>query len=130
MKSTLWRSVLISLAFMVAHAILNPFGLGWLVILAFLVFMTVSIIRLLKNRQAILSAENREEDRDGENPEGGNLIQLLRARLDHLVKTGQLDDDPDTPVAPKAKPQDADCALTHQERVEFDRMIQRMGDAE
>lgn len=130
MKSILWRSVLISIAFMVAHAILNPFGLGWLVILVFLVFMTISITRLLKNQHATRPADSREEDRDGENPESGNLLQLLRARLDHLVQTGNLDDDPDATKSPKAKPQDTDCALTHQERVEFDRMIQRMGDAE
>lgn len=130
MKSILWRSVLISIAFMVAHAILNPFGLGWLVILVFLVFMTISITRLLKSQQATRPAESKEEDRDGENPESGNLVQLLRARLDHLKNSGQLEDDPDATKPPKAKPQDADCALTHQERVEFDRMIQRMGDAE
>lgn len=124
MATNIVRAVVTSLGFMIAYVLLSPLGLGWLVILAFLAYLGFSLYRVAQQ----VSPE--EEDDDGERPMGrsvgGETLRRLRERGARPSRSESVEER-DRQARERAR-READCGLTHEERVRFHDIIQRLND--
>lgn len=123
MRINLMRSLLISLGFMVAYAVLSPLGLGWVVTVAFVAFIGYTLWRIFGQRTG--SDPSATADDAGESEERGGFLERMRGKKDHR----------DEEYACRAQDararaqQEADCALTHEERVRFQDIVKGLNDA-
>lgn len=127
MKINLMRSLLISLGFMVAWAILTPLGLGWMVTLAFIGAMGYLVLRLLQTTSQQREADSNVEGggERGEAEDGPGVLDRLKG------KTSRKEDERASRAqeARARAQQEADCALTHDERVKFQDIVKGLNDA-
>lgn len=121
MAPNIVRAVIVSAVFMLAYMILAPFGLGWVVIMAFITYLAFSLY--WASRQVSVKDEDDGERHAGR--VGGDTLRRLRERGARLSK-----DDPAerTRQERERARQEADCGLTHEERVKFHDIIQNLND--
>ena len=125
MRINLMRSILISLGFMVAYALLRPLGLGWLVTLAFVGVMGYLILRLLQTANQQTRSTAPDDSGGDETDEREGFLERMKGKRAH-------GDEERTTRAQEARAraqQEADCALTHEERVKFQNIVKGLNDA-
>ena len=127
MGINLKRSLLISLGFMVAHILLRPLGLGWVVTVLFLGFIAYSIMRVLqaKNQQSEVDPSAAEQEGTEDAGERDGFMDRMRGKKD---RRGEEQVSRAQEARARAQ-QEADCSLTHEERVEFQNIVKGLNEA-
>lgn len=129
MRINLMKSLLLSLGFIVAHMLLRPFGLGWLVTVAFIGCIAYMLWRAFqsKNQQTEDTPSSRDNSPSNEEAaERKGFWERMRDKEDHGEDARTRRDQEDRTRAQ----QQADCALTHEERVKFQDIVKGVRDAD
>lgn len=122
MTPNIRRSIFFTLGLMVASVLLSPLGLGWLPFVVGAVIVAYVLIRhagLLQQGSGERSADTGAATQSA----GGGLAGRVRGQ-----KAREAAEAERRRQAREQEQQEADCGLTHDERLEFMRIVQNMED--
>jgi hypothetical protein len=120
MTPSMSRMIVVSLAFMVAFMVLSPLGLGWSIVVAYLAYLGFWLYR---TSQRSASTENDSGERVQQDAQTDAVWPLKRMR-----ERGKSTAEDRQRLEQERAHREADCGLTHEERVEFQGIIEGLND--
>ena len=121
MNLNLKRSLLITLVLLFASILLAPFGLGWVPVLVGLALIGYSVYSMVRGTSLLSEATERPSGDEGEDdPQERRFAARMRGQ-----RRGEEEAERRRQARERAQ-READCGLTHDERVQFQSIVQNM----
>lgn len=122
MNLNLKRSLLITLGLLLASVLLAPFGLGWLPVVVGVVLLACSLYVATRGSREMPDEADRDLDDSREDPQERRFAARMRGQ-----RRGEDEAERRRQARERAQ-READCGLTHDERVQFQSIVQNMNE--
>lgn len=122
MNLNLKRSLLITLGLLLASVLLAPFGLGWLPVLVGVVLLACSLYVATQGSREMPDEADRDLGDSREDPQERRFAARMRGQ-----RRGEDEAERRRQARERAQ-READCGLTHDERVQFQSIVQNMNE--